>query len=727
MSHNPEVELARQLIFNTSANVFLTGKAGTGKTTFLRRLVKECPKRCVVLAPTGIAAINAGGQTIHSFLQIPFAPFVPGANYNQEQMRVSGRKIKRSRSLDLLIIDEISMVRADLLDNIDAVLRRYRNRFRPFGGVQLLMIGDLQQLAPVVKPEDWAMLSPHYETAFFFSSQALQQTHWLTVELHKVYRQEDARFVDLLNAVRTNRADAGVLAALNERYVPDFVPPKGEGYVRLVTHNNQADGINREEMEAIEAPEEKYKAVVNGQFPEYSYPTAEVLHLKVGAQVMFVKNDSSIEKRFFNGMLGEVVELRSSEVTVRPHDGGPDIEVAPEEWLNARYALNEKTGEIEEIVDGTFKQIPLRLAWAITIHKSQGLTFEHAIINAAGSFAHGQAYVALSRCKSLEGMVLAAPLTARAIIQDRTVSAFSDGIADQVPSASAVEQLERDYFRQLAFEVFDLQPIHDEMKRYTRFLEAFAHKQQPFLVLDFREGLEQLGGELLPVMHRFFGQLDGLIGEYSDYRTLPLLQERMQKGAAYFLETLLPMVGRLAKTPLALNNKEHMKRGRRMVDELNELFRVKGRVLKYVIDKGFSPTDYLKVRALAVVDSDADESKTKSADKEKPAAPKKPKRLSKEESMAVTVKLFGEGKSPDEVAIERGLSPATIWSHLSEAAIEGRVPLLDLVSAEKIRRITAFYEQQSEPVTLSEAREAIGTDVEFHEIRLVASLMPPAE
>ena len=370
---NVERDLAHKIIEHTHTNLFLTGRAGTGKTTFLRQLREESHKRMVVLAPTGIAAINAGGVTIHSFLQLPFGMYIPGSRFSNEQFRFSNRKRKLIRSLDLIVIDEISMVRADLLDCMDAALRRLRTDPRPFGGVQLLMIGDLQQLPPVVREEDRETLMKYYDSEFFFSSRALKQTPFVTIELQKVYRQTDQEFLALLNAVRDNRADDRTLQLLNARYLPNF-KASGATYVRLVTHNHQADNINAQEMAQLAASEKDFRATVEGTFPEGSYPAAEVLTLKRGAQVMFIKNDSSGEHRYYNGMLGEITDISDNTVTVRPNDSTEEIEVGMETWQNSRFTLNEKTNEIEEVVDGTYKQIPLRLAWAITVHKSQGLT-----------------------------------------------------------------------------------------------------------------------------------------------------------------------------------------------------------------------------------------------------------------------------------------------------------------------------------------------------------------
>ena len=342
MEKNPELELAWQFIENTGTHLFLTGKAGTGKTTFLHKLKAESPKRMVVLAPTGIAAMNAGGITLHSFFQLPFAPYIPDSSFSAGddvayRYRFSKEKVNIMRSIDLLVIDEVSMVRADVLDAVDAVLRRYRNSQKSFGGVQLLMIGDLQQLAPVVRDEEWKMLSRYYDTPYFFSSKALCETEYFTVELTTVYRQRDERFLQMLNGIRENRCDASVLAALNQRCIPGFNPPREEGYIRLVTHNNQAQRINDHELERLPGRAFAFPATVEGKFPEYLYPTEKVLELKQGAQVMFVKNDMSGEHRYVNGTIGEVTFVSPSAIEVRCLQTGVKLTLQPEVWTNARY------------------------------------------------------------------------------------------------------------------------------------------------------------------------------------------------------------------------------------------------------------------------------------------------------------------------------------------------------------------------------------------------------
>jgi len=396
---NPELQLADEFLQYTNCNVFLTGKAGTGKTTFLKDFNKHSPKRMVVTAPTGVAAINAGGVTLHSFFQMPFGPFVPGseAHSQSHQRRFNREKINLIKSLDLLVIDEISMVRADLLDGVDAVLQRYRRSNLPFGGVQLLMIGDLHQLSPVVKDAEWRLLKPYYDSAYFFSSNSLSKTELFTIELKHIYRQSDTRFINLLNSVRDNNLDESGIAALNKRFDPNFSPGDKEGYITLCTHNRKADGINFSKLHSVKNKKHTFDAEVEGDFPEHTFPTQATLDLKIGAQVMFVRNDPSPDKRFFNGKIGEITRIKSDEIWIKCPDENNQIIVEPAVWENIEYKLNQESGEIKENKIGTFEQYPLKLAWAITIHKSQGLTFDNAIIDAQAAFAHGQVYVALEQ------------------------------------------------------------------------------------------------------------------------------------------------------------------------------------------------------------------------------------------------------------------------------------------------------------------------------------------
>lgn len=611
MEQNSELALAWQFIENTGTHLFLTGKAGTGKTTFLRKLKRESPKRMVVIAPTGIAAINAGGVTIHSFFQIPFAPYVPESSFSTNgqatyRFRFGKEKINIIRSMDLLVIDEISMVRADLLDAVDEMLRRYRDRHKPFGGVQLLMIGDLQQLAPVVKDEEWQMLKKYYDTPYFFSSRALKQTEYCTIELKTVYRQSDGAFLDLLNRIRENHCDPQVLEALNRRYLPAFQPRKEEGYIRLVTHNYQAQRINNYELEQLPGRSYAFRATIDGKFPEYSYPTDELLELKKGAQVMFVKNDSSGEHRYYNGMIGEVTDLSADSIEVRAKDSTATFLLQEEEWANAKYVLDEESKEIVEDIEGTFRQFPLKLAWAITIHKSQGLTFERAIIDASSSFAHGQAYVALSRCKTLEGLVLSAPLSAKAVISDRAVDRFTEEARRNEPDEDRFHSLQRTYFHELLSGLFDFRPLEQSLQRYVRLIDEHLYKLYPKQLAAYKAEAERFHEKVVIVAQKFGMQYNRLIDAAQNYATDETLQERIAAGAGYFKKEMEPQYLVLIKERvLATDNKELKKQLNTAKEELNTLFLLKDDLLAYVIAHGFRTAEYLRQKAILSIGDSA--------------------------------------------------------------------------------------------------------------------------
>lgn len=577
MESNPQLELAYDFLEYTGVNVFLTGKAGTGKTTFLRELKRRSPKRMIVVAPTGVAAINAGGVTIHSFFQLPFGPYVPGSSDTVERgeklqytHKFNREKINIIKTIDLLVIDEISMVRADLLDAVDDMLRRYRSKNEPFGGVQLLLIGDLQQLAPVVKEDEWALLKQHYASAFFFHSKALAATRYVAIELKHVYRQQDREFVDLLNRVRENRVDAAVLGMLNRRYVPGFKPSDDEGYITLTTHNHQAQRINDVKMAELSTRAYSFKAEVKDNFPTYSYPTEETLVLKQGAQVMFVKNDSSPEKRYYNGKIGKITAINDRSIEVVGKEDGLKIQVTPEEWTNTRYTLDEETREITETVEGTFKQYPLKTAWAITIHKSQGLTFERAIVDANAAFAHGQVYVALSRCKTFEGLVLSSPVTVRSLVSDGAIDEFVREAELKEPNKEELQQARQSYFRELLLEQFDYETIRWRLHYLYRVLDEQLRRLYPDWVERYRVAGAKCAEELLAVAERFQNQLERLMPEDGNYEADPVIADRVKKGAEYFREHTMSIFGKFLEEAIPeIDNKEV----RKLVEQNMERFR----------------------------------------------------------------------------------------------------------------------------------------------------------
>lgn len=692
---NRELNLAHTVVEQTGANLFLTGKAGTGKTTFLRRLAETSKKRLVVLAPTGVAAINARGTTIHSLFQFPFTPFAPGHGFFTKEkpfFRFSKYKIRLLKSLDLLVIDEISMVRPDLLDAIDDALRRIREDERPFGGVQLLLIGDLRQLAPVVRDDEWSMISQYYPSPYFFESHALRRAGFITIELLTIYRQNDRRFVEILNAVRDGVADTQTLAELNSRCIPNFNPPESEGYIRLVTHNRQAAFINESRLNALPGESVDYKASTEGNFPESSYPADAVLSLKPGARVMFIKNDTGEGRAFFNGMLGTVVDLRPNVVTVRPLDGSPDIEVGVAEWENTRYEVDPQTPQIRQIVDGVFRQFPLRTAWAITIHKSQGLTFDRAIIDATRSFAPGQAYVALSRCRTLEGLVLDANLPASAIIVDNVVNAFIDDARAKRPDAAKVESLKAEFSRSLLADIFDFTAVEADFQYLKRIATQYVAPLYPELFGKYEEVEKSIATQAVAVGRRF-AQLYASGPVDADNMPEETVQ-KIKNGCAYFLDIIAKVADLVNHTPLQLDNAGYQKALLGAIERIEASLQVKKCVLEEMQTQDFSPSAYLdaKARAMLRAETSLAAATPKTSKRVRPTAEKKPKKP-KGYSMFESLNLYMSGKSIPEIAAERNLVESTICHHLAQAVAGGHLSMRDLITEAEETALDQLFTQ----------------------------------
>ena len=658
MQTNPELELALNFIEKTDRNLFITGKAGTGKTTFLHQIKKESLKRMVIVAPTGVAAINAKGVTIHSFFQMPFGPILPNqiANTSNAQRKFSKTKIDIIKSLDLVIIDEISMVRADLLDGIDQVMRRYKNRNKVFGGAQILMIGDLQQLAPVVKPNEWSLLQQYYHTVYFFSSKAYQEANVVSIELKHIYRQKNEDFIKILNEIRTNTLSEESAEILNKNYNPTFSPTKEDGYITLTTHNNRANLMNSSELNKLKTKSHFFNAEISGKFNENSFPNDEKLELKVGAQVMFIKNDSSQEKRYFNGKIGIVTDISKQNVTVQCTNEIDEIVTERETWENINYSINDDTKEIKEDITGSFSQIPLRLAWAITIHKSQGLTFEKAIIDAEASFAHGQTYVALSRCTSLDGLVLKTPITSNAIINDRTVSSFNETVEENHPDERILNASEIQFQLNLISELLDYQPF---LYPITRLVDIY-YKNQTSIKGEVIEHLQTIKDDgvaaLMRVSNGFKNQLnviseDGILPENNS-----VIQERFIKAVDYFLsETIKNSVQPFSKISFSSDNKTVKSDFTKQYDNFQELLNEKVFALKSMT-KGFKVQDYLKVRANAVLQK---------------TEPTKKKTLSTKRDPILALKLR---ELRDEISKSLGIPHFQIFTQITLYAICDALP-----------------------------------------------------
>ena len=706
---NSELRTAWDFVENTGRSIFLTGKAGTGKTTFLKTVVERSRKRSVVVAPTGVAAINAGGVTIHSFFQLPFSPYVPGSHI-KDKFDFSKQKRKIIASLDLLIIDEISMVRADLLDAIDAVLRRYRDHQQPFGGVQMLMIGDLAQLTPVVTPEDERLLKPYYDTPYFFGSRALSQTDYVTIQLTRVYRQQDDRFLNILNDIRTSHVTQADLDALNSRVQATPSPDA----IRLTTHNQLANFYNESALQHLTGKPFWYKAEISGTFPEYNYPTSEMLILKVGAQVMFVKNDPTGKHRYYNGRIGHVTYADQQKVlVVCPGDEKP-IEVEPLEWENTRYTLNPTTREIETDVQGTFRQLPLRLAWAITIHKSQGLTFDHAIIDANQSFAPGQVYVALSRCRSLEGLSLASPLDARAIITDQRVDNYI--IHQETEAAKSIAQLptlKQEYERQMLMQLFDLQPLLNAEEQMIRLFAEYFLRSHASLMQLHNQAYASLR-QLAETAARWRQVINATPIE--NLRQTALL-DRVKRSAAYFAEQLTAILLKPIQLSAEVksNNKRATARLADLLPDLSQTYYARQLLFTKIAEQGFTIDTYLHEKQMAMLDA-MDDGKLRRALRPK-----------KEKTTEVTLRLVNQGLRPEQIAQQRSISISTVFSHLALLAQEGRIRGEALVSPEHLQAIHKVISIVGTANGINPIKALCPPDVSYGEIRLVLCSLPDSQ
>lgn len=556
IERNEIFDLAYRFVTETSENIFLTGKAGTGKTTFLKYLKDNCTKNVVVAAPTGVAAINAGGVTLHSLFQLPFHPFLPTRNNKEEllgKIRYNKQRQQLLRKMELLVIDEISMVRCDVMDAIDTILKSIRRNYdTPFGGVQLLCIGDLHQLPPVAQNHEWAILQEYYTTPFFFDSLAIKEQMPLLIELNKIYRQKEDSFVRLLNKVRNNQMDADDFEDLHTRYDPLFSPMPGEKYITLTSHNKQAAEINQQKIENLFTNPFTYKAAVENDFPEHIFPAEAELLLKEGAQVMFLKNDV-VAKRYFNGKIGVVKLLENNKIIV--DCDGVDIEVAKETWENTRYTLNRNDGKLEQETLGAFTQYPLRLAWAITIHKSQGLTFEKVMIDAGASFSSGQVYVALSRCTSLEGIVLLSKLSSTTLFSNENVIKGQQSLTHKGSLAERFTGARQVFTQQLISDIFSFNEIEIAVALLLHHITQQQDKLNPES-LPWIENIKQHFITDKSVGLKFIDVVCGILKEEPVIENNPTAQKRISDAANHFEPRFLAYQKALQNHPLITEHKE---------------------------------------------------------------------------------------------------------------------------------------------------------------------------
>lgn len=715
-------EIAKAFVLHTSRHIFLTGRAGTGKTTFLKSIKDHTAKNMVIVAPTGVAAINAGGVTMHSFFQLPLGAFLPvrqtgfssspssGTDLHTllKNIRFNKEKRRMLEELELLVIDEVSMLRADMLDAIDGILRYYRKSGEPFGGVQVLYIGDMMQLPPVVKDDEWEYLSQYYKSLFFFDAHVLKEVEPLQIELDKIYRQSDEEFISLLNKIRDNTATEDDLRLLNRKFDPSFFPEPEEGYIVLTTHNRKADQINQSALARLDSEAHRFEGTLSGDFNESALPVEKMLTLKVGAQIMFIKNDKGEQRRYYNGKIGMVTRISNGGIWIRFPGEREELQLEQETWKNVRYQYDEGADKITEQELGSYRQYPVRLAWAVTIHKSQGLTFERAIIDAGQSFAAGQVYVALSRLTALSGLVLASQITTAAIHTESRVSAF----ISRKPSLS---------------QLLETLAAEEQSFLESRLMKSFDWKQMAVLFRDHHDGYNHIrlphqkeavawSSAMLTavlalheVAERFSNQLTRLITERADARTI---HERVHAAAIYFdkeidLKLLQPWQQHFDETKIKAKTKKYLKslqplytqiiRKRQLIEQASMLAEgvARGKNINHLLEQ------YQAVH------------------KHIPALPGLPTALpAREDTRSISLRMFLDGCSVAEIARKRGLATGTIEGHLLQYIETGEVSLNQLVAPEKLPVITEAINKASQR-NAAAIREITGNAISYNEIRAV--------
>ncbi len=742
-------EFTLKFINQTNRSLFLTGKAGTGKTTLLKEIIKTTHKNTVVVAPTGIAALNAGGVTIHSMFQLPFGGFIPDnsvphfsdsvkfetKNTLVRHFKMSGLKKSVIRNMELMIIDEVSMLRADLLDAIDFMMQSVRKKKAPFGGVQVLFIGDLLQLPPVIRDEEWSTLRKYYNGKFFFHSHVIQQNPPLYIELSKIFRQSDDAFISILNNLRNNQISNDDLAVLNQYVKPNFDLNNNKGYIILTTHNAKADAINAKALEDLEGKLMTFNPEIVDDFPDKIYPIEYNLQLKVGAQIMFVKNDPSFEKKYYNGKMGFIKSLSSNEILVHFPDENLTIEVEKFEWQNIRYKINETTKEIEDDILGTFVHYPIKLAWAITVHKSQGLTFDKAVLDVSQVFVPGQAYVALSRLRSLNGLILLSPLQMNGISNDQDVMDYSLNKASEEALAQSLQQDTKKYLHNYLKGTFDWADLTQEWRNHQfSYNEKSEVSEKSKHAVWAKKQAESIG-EILDPSRKFLSQLDKLFAaENFDinqiverihaaynyffitmdrvvYDILWKMEEvkRAKKAKAYFDELVLleemqiKAVFQLMKAKLLINT---VAAGA----EISKENLTSSEIKSYRSNKISEIQTKFKELNITIIEDDVDVNRYTKKKSSKTAVPKK-------STAEETYELWLQSNSINEIAAIRKLTTQTIYGHFSKLIEAGQVQLQDVMPEDKIEALTLIF-KGFKGESLNELMEVHGDKFTWNDMRL---------
>ena len=757
-------ELAIRFINQTNRSIFLTGKAGTGKTTLLKRIITTTHKKAVIVAPTGIAALNAGGVTIHSFFQLPFSGFIPAfgvtPKFNDrvkwetkdtlvKHFRIPAKRKALFQSMELLVIDEVSMLRADLLDAIDWTLRSIRKRNEPFGGVQVLFIGDLLQLPPVIKNEEWAELKNYYTGIFFFHAKVVQENQPLFIELTKIYRQDDERFIHLLNHLRNNQIDSTDMKILNDYVHPNFDVKNNPGYITLTTHNAKADAINLQSLHELKGESRKYSAEITGEFPIHMYPLDEVLELKIGAQVMFVKNDLSFEKNYYNGKMGVVKEISSQEILVHFPEEKKTIEVEKYEWQNIRYTLDEGTKEIKEEVLGTFVHYPLKLAWAITVHKSQGLTFEKAILDVSQVFAPGQAYVALSRLRSLNGLVLLSPMQMNGLSNDQQVMSYTASKPEEAILEKFLEQDTIHFVYTFLVKSFEWRDVDSMWRIHDASYALLGSKSEKGKHKAWAAHQASVFHSLIEPSQKFIAQLNKLFS--TQPISLKFIAERVQAANSYFFKTIENCA---ISTLKKMEEVKRIKKIKAYYDELEELETAQFEVLTSLLrannmlemllngeeitkDKIWKP-EILNYRKNIIEKIKAEQMQTPTSfldavfeEEEEEIKSKKSPKSSKEKepkksTYEVTLELIREKKTLSEIAASRVMSEGTIIGHFVKLIKMGELQLNEVMSSDRISELADIFDGYVE-LSLTPLKEQVGDAFTWDELKLYRASLEVGE